>query len=146
MNIRIPLLAALAAASVAGAALAFPHEGWRGQHAKALDVDGDGKLQLAEVEASAAKQAAEIDADADGAISAAEMQAWHEAQRAKRAEARLQRLDANQDGKVSVDEFAAARVERAHKRDANGDGVLASDELRHRHRGHHGRRSASSAD
>src|SRR5690606_37883437 len=96
--------------------------------------------QVAEIEASAAKQATEIDANADGAITAAEMQAWHEAQRAKRAEARLMRLDANGDGKVSVEEFAAARVERASRRDADGDGVIAPEEMRGKHRGHRGQR------
>lgn len=144
MNIRLPLLTAAIATLAAGAALALPHG--RGDLGKALDENGDGKVQVAEIEASAAKQAAEIDANADGAITAAEMKAWHEVQRAKRAEARLMRLDANQDGKVSVDEFAAARVERASRRDANGDGVIAPEEMRGKHRGHRGFRGKPQAD
>jgi RNA polymerase sigma-70 factor (ECF subfamily) len=146
MNIQRSLLTVAIATFAAGAALAMPH-GKPGDFAKHLDTNGDGQVQIAEIEASAAKQAAEIDANADGNITTIEMKAWHEAQRAKRAEARLLRLDTNQDGKVSVDEFAAARVERASKRDANGDGVIAADEMRGKHRGHRGaRRGAPQAD
>ena len=146
MNIRLSLLTAAIATFAAGAALAYPH-GRGGDFAKQLDTNGDGQFQVAEIEASAAKQAAEIDANADGSITAIEMKSWHEIQRAKRAEARLLRLDANQDGKVSVDEFAAARVERASKRDANGDGVIAADEMRGgKHRGHRDHRGAPRAD
>lgn len=145
MHTRLPLLAAALATFAAGAAFALPH-GQPGGFVKQLDANGDGQVQIVEIEASAAKQAAEIDANADGAITVAEMKAWREAKRAERAEARLMRLDANQDGKVSVDEFAAARLERASKRDANGDGVIAADEMRGKHRGHRGWRGAPRAD
>lgn len=138
MKKRTPLLvASIAALLVAGSALAMPHEG--GRHGNAMfgakfDTNGDGQIEIAEIEAATLKQATEVDANRDGIIEAAELKAWHAAQRAKREQARLLRLDADGDGRVSVEEYAAGRAERLARRDANQDGVISRDELRpHRH-------------
>jgi Ca2+-binding EF-hand superfamily protein len=144
MNHRISLLAAsIAALLVAGSALAHgPRHGFGTK----LDTDGDGKVQVAEVEARAVKHAAELDANGDGTIEISEMKAWREAQRAKREQARMARLDANGDGAVSVEEFVSAHTERMARRDANQDGVISRDEMRpHRH-GKHGRGAVPAAD
>jgi Ca2+-binding EF-hand superfamily protein len=139
MKNRTPvLLLALTAIFASGLLLANPHgDGRHAKHLAKLDTNGDGQVQIAEIEAHAAQNAAEIDSNRNGMIEASEVKAWHEAQRAKRAEARLLRMDANGDGKVSVDEFVAARTEPVSKRDANGDGVIQAEEM---HKSGHGRR------
>jgi hypothetical protein len=143
MTLRIPLMFAVVA--TLGAGLAFAKPGHDGERLKAIDTNGDGKVQVTEVESHAAKTATEIDANRDGRIEVAEVKAWREARRAERAQRRLLRLDANGDGSVSVEEFATARAEHATKRDVDGDGVIAADEMRPmRHRMH--RRGPHAAD
>lgn len=138
MKTPISLMFAAAALLAAGVATAQSPRG-DGPLAK-LDANGDGQIQIAEIEANAAKHAAELDADRDGFITTAEIAALREAKRAERAERHLLRMDADKDGVVSVDEFAAARSERAAKRDKNDDGVISADEMRGgKHR--HGRRA-----
>jgi hypothetical protein len=146
MNHRTSLLVAgIAALLVTGAALAHERGPHRGFGAK-LDTDGDGKVQVAEIEARAVKHAAELDANGDGTIEIAEMKAWREAQRAKREQARMARLDANGDGAVSVEEFVGAHTERMARRDANQDGVISRDEMRPLRHGKRARGAAAAAD
>jgi hypothetical protein len=42
----------------------------------------------------------------------------------------MKRIDKNNDGAISKDEFVAAQVERFTKMDKNGDGKLSKDEMR----------------
>lgn len=139
MKQRLSILSAALATLAAGAALAHPP---RAGHAglTQFDSNGDGSVQIAEIEAGAAARAAQIDANADGRIEVAEVKAWHDARRAERARQRLLRHDADKDGSVSADEFAAAQVERVRTFDADADGVIAADEWPSRGEGRHARR------
>jgi hypothetical protein len=99
---------------------------------------------VAEMTQRAQEHAAEMDLDRDGYITAAEVQAFHEQQRAARAAEKFARMDANKDGKVSIAEFTAEHTAKIQAMDANGDGTIERSEMRagHRHGGHHGARCA----
>lgn len=135
MKLRNSLLVA-SAATVALVGVAFANPNHDRRLAK-MDTDGDGQVELTEIETQATKRAAEIDANADGRIVVAEIRAHREKIRAEREEARLLRLDSNGDGSVSTVEFASGHASRAASMDKNGDGILAKDEFRG---GRHGRR------
>lgn len=136
MKLRHSLIATgVAAVVLAGAAFANPNHDRRSAK---MDTDGDGQVEVTEIEAQAAKRAAEIDANADGRIVVAEIRAHREKMRAEREEARLLRLDTNGDGTVSTVEFASGHASRAAKMDKNGDGIIAKDEFGHRRHGRRG--------
>lgn len=45
----------------------------------------------------------------------------------------LKKMDANNDGRITRDEFNTATQERFKRMDQNNDGVIAGDELQRRH-------------
>ena len=124
----------------------------------ALDANNDGRVTKAEMEAQReARRDARfdrLDTNDDGAISKAEMDAAREQRAAKRTERManregdaakvrgkrgnrmgkgmrgggFDRLDANNDGSVTLAEFQAPQIERFQRADANGDGVLTQAE------------------
>ncbi|MBB5209613.1 EF-hand domain-containing protein [Chiayiivirga flava] len=142
MSLRHRILPALIASGLAfavvGTAVAGPHRDHdRAGMAAKLDTDGDGKIEVADVEANAAKRAADIDTDRNGTITATEVLAHQDRQRLAMAERRLAKLDSNGDGVVSTDEFAGGQSDRVAKLDADSDGVISRDEFR---AGRHDRR------
>lgn len=121
---------------------------------KRLDTNGDGSITQAELAAGLTKRFGAIDTDGNRRISRAE----HDAHRAKVAERRAERRaaagkqdsayagqeghakhgdrgdrfakrDANSDGQLSFDEFAARMQKRFVRIDSNSDGTLSADEL-----------------
>jgi hypothetical protein len=104
---------------------------FRDERMKELDTDGDGKISDAERAAGRAARDAErtarLDTDGDGQVSDTE----RAAAQAERAANMHARMDTNSDGKLTTEELANARWFRgdATKADANGDGVIAADEL-----------------
>ncbi len=108
---------------------------------KQADKNADGQITVAEVSAFQLEQSTAIDADKNGVITGVELEAHQEALRAQRRDARLARMDANKDGRVSVEEFAATRSERVARMDKNGDGILDASDRKHRGGKHgHGQR------
>ena len=71
-----------------------------------------------------------MDSNQDGVIDADEFAAFHERQRAERMKDRFARFDTNGDGKVTVEEFVAARTARMATLDTDGDGVISPEEFR----------------
>jgi Ca2+-binding EF-hand superfamily protein len=108
-----------------------------------LDTNADGELTRAEIEAAAATRFGEADADGNGQLTAEEMLAAREARDStrltRRIEARIERLDANGDGALSLEEMTASseRIDRMFERiDSNEDGVITkaeAEEMRSRH-------------
>ena len=110
-------LAALTLAAAGGVALA------QQAPARALraDADGDGRISQAEFVSRRVQRLTAADADRDGSVAPEEMRAAFQARTAERADARFQRLDANNDGAISRAEFDsqhAARVEAGQQRAA----------------------------
>jgi Ca2+-binding EF-hand superfamily protein len=71
----------------------------------------------------------QVDANRDGQLTREEMRAFHQARAAK------VRGDANNDGKVSRDEFMARAAERFQRLDVNQDGFVTADEARAKRHG-----------
>lgn len=99
-----------------------------------LDADGDGKITDDEFTAHRRAMMTAIDTDGDGAISAEEMaahlQAEMQAARAARMGKMLERMDADGDGKVTIEEMLAgpARKGPVARLDQNNDGAVSADE------------------
>lgn len=133
MKLRgISLLAALALLApglALAAAQSGKHEQFMQQRFEAADRNGDGVITQDEVDARRAEHFAKADVNGDGDLSVAEMQLMREQRRLKRLERRRDRLDADGDGKVTADEFAAARAGFLEHMDTDGDGALTLDEM-----------------
>ncbi len=118
------------------------------------DTDGDGFITKVEFDAGRDGMFARLDANKDGVVTQEEMQAARDAWRAKMGKPAndnqssdqaqsntapdpakkrhggfLKRLDTNQDGQVSADEFKAGGEKMFAKLDANADGKIAKDEV-----------------
>jgi hypothetical protein len=142
--IRILLLTTAIAVGFAASATA---QGLRGERPDfdALDLDGDGALSPAEVEAFRAgrtdERFATLDADGDGTITRAEMQAAPAARASARAERFatrfLREFDADGDGALTRAELeSGARARQGDRQgrlfervDADGDGTISEAEF-----------------
>ncbi len=102
-----------------------------------LDLNEDGQISKAELDAKENAAFADIDTNGDGFAAAEEMAAFHER---KREEMRLKmmaaqhqrmvdELDTNGDGRISQTEFTARPNPVFDKADTNGDGVVDASEL-----------------
>jgi Ca2+-binding EF-hand superfamily protein len=134
--------AGLGLTALAGAALADKGHGMFGR----ADTNGDGFVSNEEFAAGRNAMFTKLDANADGAIDQAEIdkarEAWHQrmnkpasaennAQAPNKEHRRgfMARIDSDNDGKVTSQEFTAAGDKMFAKLDANGDGKLAKDEM-----------------
>ncbi len=138
------------------AALARGPGGGEGPEFSALDANSDGVLTAAEFEAAKAGRLGDLDANSDGFITADEMLAQIQARQAEhvaeRFEKMLERADADDDGRLSVDELAAMAEDRGPRLDdagfprgwdSDGDGVVSQEEFEtamEDHKGRHGGR------
>lgn len=111
-----------------------------------LDTNGDGSVDLAEIQAVHPDFTVDkfnaADANGDGLLSRDELRAAHKG-------ARMAKLDTDGDGKLSLDELRQHRPgmtpEDFAKIDANGDGQLSREELKaahHERRPHRGDKEA----
>ena len=99
-----------------------------------LDTNGDGSVDLAEMQAARPDFTAEkfnkMDANGDGLLSREDMHAAHKGKR-------MAKIDADGDGKVSLQEMQKRRPEMTQEEfsrlDADGDGTLSHDELKAGH-------------
>ena len=148
-TIALVMTAGLGFAALAGTALADKGPGMFGR----ADTNGDGFVSKEEFAAGRNAMFTKLDANGDGAVDQAELdkarEAWHQrknqqaqadsgtqAEKPKREHRGfMARIDADSDGKVTTQEFAAAGDKMFAKFDANGDGKLAEDEMP-KHRKH----------
>lgn len=125
-------LAALTLAAAGGVAMAQQTPDRPHAHGMRADADGDQKLSRAEFVEARVQRLAAADADRDGSVTPEERRAAAQTRRAGRAEARFDRLDADNDGAISRAEFDAHREARA--------GQGPGSDRAHRRFGRHGAR------
>ena len=108
----IVIAAALGTAALAGPGGGFGrHHGKRGEWLFGkIDANSDEVVTRAEVVAFADERMKEFDGDRDGQITRAELQAGREARREQHQKAMFERLDANNDGALSAEEFRNKRA------------------------------------
>jgi len=133
MNMRMTLVAAaLTGLALGGAAFAKADKP-RGQHItfEQLDTDNDGQVTDAEMKAQGAARFAKVDTDADGFLSASELEAAGKDREKKRATRMMERLDADKDGKLSLDEMGkrGRKGDMFAKFDADKSGGLSKEEF-----------------
>ena len=106
------------------------HHGWRRGH--------DGPMSKADYDTETRSKFAAMDANTDGVVDKAEIEAAlakrmegrREGRRGgQRMQRRLARYDANNDGKVTLDEVKAYIADRFQRMDLNGDGKITDEDL-----------------
>ena len=146
MQSKTMILSVVGAAMVATAGFAVAQgKGGYGERPSFEEVDsnGDGKITQDEMQARAAARCGAADSHGDGAISRDEMMSRAMARVETRVDRMMDRMDADDDGKISQAEMQQMRgkhMGRMIKRmDTDGDGSLSKDEFGKGHRkGHHG--------
>lgn len=127
------------------------------------DTDGDGFISKVEFDTGRDGMFAKLDANKDGVVTQEEMQAARDAWRAKMGKPAqetqaqngteadgakkhhggfMKRLDTNEDGQISAEEFKAGGEKMFAKLDANADGKIAKDEVPQRHKHKQGEQPA----
>jgi len=141
------LVVASLVATGAGAALALETANGR-MTFEQLDVDGNGEITREDLEMLPDARFAEMDADGSGDISEAEFVAAAQARAGEAAARMFARLDADGDGVLSQDALAArghdgGRLRRIMRLDSDDSGGISAEEfeagmerLVRRHRGH----------
>lgn len=130
---KLLVVGGLAAALSAPIAMAENHGGKHAERFEKADTNGDGAISLDEVRAADAERFSEADTSGDGFLSKEEMTAFRDAKREERREGRrdkrFERLDANEDGLISADEYAARETKMFDRADANDDGLITLEEM-----------------
>ena len=141
MKTTLSICTAAIATLLAGHAIAGDAPRGAGPHDSILraDTDGDGKVSRAEASAAADKRTSDwfdkLDLDKDGYVTQDEIRQAHEARREQMKAAfdeHFKAADANNDGKLSLDEVQAKMPRLAQRfttLDSDKDGFLTREEL-----------------
>jgi len=100
---------------------------------KRFDGNDDGTVTLAEYLAGEKRRFAEADIDGDGYVTTAELEAVAAIRASRRSDRVMERLDTDTDGRISQAEAEALGVERAMRRfvrlDTDQDGFVTKSEI-----------------
>ncbi len=128
---RTTFIAAIAAAAVGLTTLsAMARE--RGPDFATLDADGNGEVTLSELQAGGEARFETTDTDGDGFLSLTELEAATQARASERAARMMERMDANDDGKLSAEELKNPRRDPSRmfeRLDADGSGGISEEEF-----------------
>ncbi|MEM7074268.1 MAG: EF-hand domain-containing protein [Pseudomonadota bacterium] len=131
---NLTLIAALAVSIAAGNAVKA-EDGGSSREGKrpgfeALDANGDGMLERAELDQHMKARFDAADTDGDGLLSRDELSARAKSRSESRLDRMLNRVDADKDGAVSFEEMRAVRGGKMFERaDADGDGFVTRAEF-----------------
>ena len=128
---RTTFIAAIAAATVGLTTLSAMARENRPDFST-LDADGNGEVSLTELQAQGAVRFAAADADGDGFLTLSELEAAGQERAGDRAARMLDRMDANDDGKLSAEEMKNPRRDPARmfdRLDADGSGGISQEEF-----------------
>ncbi|MGB0747594.1 MAG: EF-hand domain-containing protein [Magnetospiraceae bacterium] len=134
----------LGATALATQAVASPkgHHGEGGPGGRGMplmerfDVNKDGKITQAEIDAVQAENFTKTDTDKSGGVSLDEFQTYWLAQMRERMVDGFQRLDADGDGQVTQAEFSDRASQVVSRLDRDDDGDIDRDDFRKGKRGH----------
>ena len=132
---KVAIFTLTATAILASApAMARQHGGPRPDFSQ-LDANGDGQITQAEVKAFGAVEFAKADADGDGSLTLEELTARAKVDRAKkmdkRAKRMLKRLDSDGNGTIELAEMQEKHggMRMFDRMDENEDGVISQEEF-----------------
>lgn len=131
MKTRILVIAACIGLATPGLVLAAKGEGDGNriqQRFERLDLDSNGRVTLEELKTVREKRIARADADGDGAVTLEELQEASKRQ-SKHGARMFERMDLNDDGKVTVAESSEVTTKWFENVDKNGDGGITIGEL-----------------
>ncbi|GGB87495.1 hypothetical protein GCM10011363_00160 [Marivita lacus] len=136
------IIAALAASGVATTVAAQDDTGRTDRRAQMflqLDTNGDGVVSAEEF-ANPPSRFSIADANKDGLVTADELAALSQQRGEQRIARMIERMDANGDGALSEEEFAARQGggRMFDRLDANEDGAISEEEFAEMRRGDHG--------
>lgn len=96
-----------------------------------MDVNGDGEVTIEELQARGAARFAEADTNGDGVLSKAEVEAAAEGRKAERVAKRFDRMDADSDGNLTMEEAQGRRdpAKMIAKLDTDKSGGVSLEEF-----------------
>lgn len=97
------------------------------------DINGDGKVTVAEINDDQSRIFTAMDVDNDGSLSTDEMKRRGRLLQAYRTTTLFDLMDANGDGKLSLKEIQAPTRRWFKRYDANNDGAMEASEVPARH-------------
>jgi len=104
----------------------------RGPDFATLDADGNGEVSLSEMQARGDARFEAADTDGDGFLTASELEAADQQRAGDRAARMMERLDADDDGKLARDEMKGPRRDPARmfdRLDADSSGGISAEEF-----------------
>lgn len=129
---RSTFIAAVAAAAIGLTTVAAMANN-RGPDFSTLDTDGNGEVTLNELQNAGAARFADADTDGDGFLTEAELVAAAQGNAQDRAARMIERMDADEDGKLSQEEVQERRrgdpARFFDRMDADNSGGISEEEF-----------------
>ena len=134
LSLSLPMAASAQGQGAGGPGAAAPPQSRAVERFMLLyDINGDGKVTVAEINDDQARIFTALDVDNDGSLSTDEMKRRGRLLQAYRTTTLFDLMDANGDGKLSLKEIQAPTGRWFKRYDANNDGVMDAGEVPVRH-------------